>query len=1562
MLLSRYRSRSRRSFGDNGRQTVRRPATAGRLHFECLEQRTLLSIWGHVGPEIQVPTTTTDDQVNAVVASDSDGDFVVVWQSDHGGDWDIYGQRFDATGQPQGSEFLVNTTTSASQSEPDVAMDDDGDFVVTWFCRSTDDVLAQRFDTTGTPLGSEIVVNSSVLLDSGVSASVAMDADGDFVVAWNTYAPSEEADIFARRFDADGQPKDAADVRVNATTSTGRIATSVSMDSDGDFVVAWNSSESYYDPAGNIFARRFDETTESWAAEFEVNDPTSAHQHDPSVAVDDDGDFVIAWLSADYSGYGSDHNVKIRRYDSTGAAQGSEFQANEIEAADSIHARVTVDADGDFVVVWESSYWNDGEREFAIVARRYDRSGVAVATEFAVTQDEPGKVANPAVATDAEGNLVVAWDHYHIGVDNDVHAQRFLPFSAAGSQFLVNTTTDGSQGEPAAAMDDDGNFVVVWESPQDPDGSRGIYGQRFDTLGVPQGTEFLVNTTTNGIQKNPSVAMDENGNFVVAWQSDDTGDWDIYAQRFDASGVPQGSEFRVNTTTDDRQRNPSVALDADGDFVVAWDSGQHGYDVYGSFYTDGDIVARRYSAAGTPQGDEFQVSTTTSTPQARPAVAMDVDGDFVVAWESGNSFYGPYGNGYLDGDEDSGYGYSYGDVRARRYDAAGVAQGDDFQVNTTAPPDTVLQGAMPAVAMDHDGDFVVAWAPKDFFSYQTNQEDLLIRRFDADGVALSGETKVNTTTALGGPFDPAVAMDADGDFVVTWSSYYNDSSVDTDMFDIMAQRYDSTGAPLGANMRVNSSWAADQEEPTVAVDADGDFVVAWARYGNGDPEGISAQRFEDLRPGVTDDDNDGVTSDVEDGAPNGGDGNDDGILDSEQPNVTSLPNVVDETYVTLASPADTEFTAVVAIDNPSPGDAPQGVDFPVGFFEYTLGGLTPGAATTVTEFLSAGQEVTTYYKYGPEPGNATDHWYEFLYDGTTGAEILADRIVLHFVDGQRGDDDLTANGVIVEPGAPAFFLNVPPVATDDTYALDEDNLLSTAAPGVLGNDTDDNQDLLTAILVTDVSNGVLILNPDGAFSYTPGAGFTGSDSFTYMARDPSGADSDVATVTLTVNNLVDLSGRVFDDVDNDGLFEPGDGDAGIEGVRVEVFDQASVSKGWAETDAQGEYMLDVNLNVGTYRIVEILDESTLELLDGKETAGTIGGQVDNLQDSNEITFVVGEPGTTADGTGYNFAEIQTSEIVGLTWQDFNNDGEVNFGETAIDGVTVTLQGTDDRGNPVAAIATSTDMDGVYMFYNLRPGTYTMNETQPAEFDDGLDLLGTVNGIVVGDNSVNDVFSGLVLPSPASIAENYNFGERPPKGGEVIPGQTATIGFWQNRNGQELIEALNGSPAATQLGDWLAASFPNMYGLSAAGNDLSGATNEDVADFYRALFRRKKKEAMQLGLGGPVKMDAHVMAVTFATYVTNENLAGTVAAGYGFLVTDTGVGTSTFNVGEGGEAFGVTDYSDVAILDLLFATNDRSVNGVLYDMDGDGDADDDWETLLRTMANDVYSAINEQGDI
>src|SRR5687768_13208678 len=139
---------------------------------------------------------------------------------------------------------------------------------------------------------------------------------------------------------------------------------------------------------------------------------------------------------------------------------------------------------------------------------------------------------------------------------------------------------------------------------------------------VPVGPGFRVDdpagTTDRG---GPSVASDADGDFVIAWQAHGATDWDVYAQRYNAGGVPQGASFRVNATTAGDQHAPAAAMDADGDFVVVWQSNRTG----GS-----DIHAQRYNAAGAPQGAEFKVNTFTSDgSNTRPAVAASADGSFV---------------------------------------------------------------------------------------------------------------------------------------------------------------------------------------------------------------------------------------------------------------------------------------------------------------------------------------------------------------------------------------------------------------------------------------------------------------------------------------------------------------------------------------------------------------------------------------------------------------------------------------------------------------------------------------------------------------------------------------------------------------------------------------------------------------------------------------------------------------------------------------------------------------------------------------------------------------------
>jgi len=176
-----------------------------------------------------------------------------------------------------------------------------------------------------------------------------------------------------------------------------------------------------------------------------------------------------------------------------------------------------------------------------------------------------------------------------------------------------------------------------------------------------------------------------------------------------------------------------------------------------------------------------------------------------------------------------------------------------------------------------------------------------------------------------------------------------------------------------------------------------------------------------------DSDGDGVSNDIEDAAPNSGDQNGDATADRLQRNIASLPNVVNDLYVTLVSPIGTNLLGVLATENPSPSDVPGAATFPVGFFGFSVQAIAPGGSAVVTLRLPAGIQFNTHLIYGPTAVNPTPHWYDFRFDGTTGAEISGDVVTLHFIDGGRGDSDLAANGQIVDPGAPAMADLVAPI-------------------------------------------------------------------------------------------------------------------------------------------------------------------------------------------------------------------------------------------------------------------------------------------------------------------------------------------------------------------------------------------------------------------------------------------------------------------------------------------------------------------------------------------------------
>jgi hypothetical protein len=359
--------------------------------------------------------------------------------------------------------------------------------------------------------------------------------------------------------------------------------------------------------------------------EFKANTYFSGRQVLPSVAMSASGSFVVVWQSLGQDG--SEYGIFGQRFAADGSRQGLEFRVNTHTADRQMFPDVAMDADGDFVVVWES-FGQDGPFDPSVFGQRYDAFGVPQGAEFRVHAASIGQQRRPNVAMDAAGNFVAVWE-----ASPHIAGQRFDATGTAQGAELAVSTAASYHNLPSVAAGATGEFVAVWVAEGEDGDGRGIFGQRFTAAGEKDGGAFQANSYTTSYQTSPSVAVGTSGRFAVVWQSylQDGGGSGVFGQAYDGSGDPWGEEFQVNSFTTFSQQlsqaGGAVAADGDGGFVVAWDGLGPGYGLVNAF-------GRRFTSAGKARGTEFQANTYATANQQRAAVATDGKNRFVVVWES----------------------------------------------------------------------------------------------------------------------------------------------------------------------------------------------------------------------------------------------------------------------------------------------------------------------------------------------------------------------------------------------------------------------------------------------------------------------------------------------------------------------------------------------------------------------------------------------------------------------------------------------------------------------------------------------------------------------------------------------------------------------------------------------------------------------------------------------------------------------------------------------------------------------------------------------------------------
>jgi len=400
------------------------------------------------------------------VSTDGNGNFVVAWRSDfqdgeYGG---VFAQRYDSNGAPLGSEFQVNSSTLGNQTYPAVAADPAGNFVVVWqddygVDGDAGGIFGQRFSSNGAAAGSEFQINANTVYGQEYPF-VETDADGDFVVVWASAADMARTDlnVMAQRYSSDGTPV-GTEFQVNTYTTGVQYDCTVSVDDAGNFVVVWEDADGQDGNGQGAFAQRFGSNGSRLGDEFQLNTYTTNDQYYPSVTLASDGAF-IAWWNSDIQD-GSEGGVFAQRYASDGTRAGTEFQVNTYTTGSQLFAQLTLDAAGKVFAVWGSAQDGDGDGVFG---QQFDANNAPIGAEFQINTYTTASEQFPAAAMTATGEVLVVWLQ-NGGQDGDgegVFAQRLrlsCPASPSGS---CGTSTKGKLLIKDSSDDTKDKLVWKW--------------------------------------------------------------------------------------------------------------------------------------------------------------------------------------------------------------------------------------------------------------------------------------------------------------------------------------------------------------------------------------------------------------------------------------------------------------------------------------------------------------------------------------------------------------------------------------------------------------------------------------------------------------------------------------------------------------------------------------------------------------------------------------------------------------------------------------------------------------------------------------------------------------------------------------------------------------------------------------------------------------------------------------------------------------------------------------------------------------------------------------------
>jgi len=443
-------------------------------------------------------------------------------------------------------------------------------------------------------------------------------------------------------------------------------------------------------------------------------------------------------------------------------------------------------SNGDFMITWVDTRGG----KVNIFARLFDAAGSAKTYLFKVNSDT-GSAQNwePKIDSDTMKNYTIIWGDYRN--EPAIYYQKYDSIGTAiGSNAkLSDNGVQGFKDNPSFSIMPNGDFTSVWSDHRNK--SYDIYSQRVIS-GTLSGTNFKLNDDSTGaIQNEPAIAKDLDKNFILAWTDYRNGYGDIYLKKYSRFGDLIFSDRRADTNNSSAPcAQPDLATDGSRNILAVWQDFRSGLNIY----------AQRFDPSGNPVDTNFQVNNSTTLNNS-PGCAKAYDGKSIIAWSATQS--------------------GIKNIYARLYSSGGSPVDTSFKVNDDLQ---AVDHLNPKVGMDSSSNFTISWYDK-----RNSQEKIYLQRYNSSG-GKTGSNFASYTDSLNAiqrEFD--LSVNSKGNMVLAWTQ------LDGAKTNLYAQRYSSSGTPLGNNFLVNDP-AGIPAEPAVSIDDDTFFVVVWTDYRSGSPQ------------------------------------------------------------------------------------------------------------------------------------------------------------------------------------------------------------------------------------------------------------------------------------------------------------------------------------------------------------------------------------------------------------------------------------------------------------------------------------------------------------------------------------------------------------------------------------------------------------------------------------------------------------------------------------------------------------------------------------------------------